>query len=258
MRYSLALVALAAAAVNAQGTAPAAASPVAVKGKCKKTSDTKSFPDPLKQFAPGAAQWPCDMGAAIPFGPVPKGCAKLEVIVARGTSEGGDLGVVVGDPLVARVARDLPGVTVRGYPVQYPASAMGMATGIADIPKRLKAQAQECPDEKFVLAGYSQGGSVVMGALSSVPADLRDKVIAVALYGPMGGVSGLSSTFKNKTITNCAVGDIICLDLRSGPGHTSYNDEGTKWHDRTASYIAAAYNGKPMGWKSMGSPTAAL
>lgn len=37
---------------------------------------------------------------------------------ARGTSESGDLGMVVGDPLVARVKRDMPGVNVRGYPVQ--------------------------------------------------------------------------------------------------------------------------------------------
>jgi hypothetical protein len=38
--------------------------------------------------------------------------------LARGTSEPGQLGQVVGDPVVARVKRDLPGVDVRGYPVQ--------------------------------------------------------------------------------------------------------------------------------------------
>jgi hypothetical protein len=38
--------------------------------------------------------------------------------VARGTTEPGDIGMIVGDPLVARVKRDMPGVEVRGYPVQ--------------------------------------------------------------------------------------------------------------------------------------------
>jgi hypothetical protein len=43
---------------------------------------------------------------------------KMVMGVARGTSESGDLGMIVGDPLVARVKRDMPGVNVRGYPVQ--------------------------------------------------------------------------------------------------------------------------------------------
>jgi hypothetical protein len=38
--------------------------------------------------------------------------------IARGTSEPGDFGMIVGDPVVARVKRDMPGVEVRGYPVQ--------------------------------------------------------------------------------------------------------------------------------------------
>jgi hypothetical protein len=56
------------------------------------------------------------MGGPIPFGPVPAGCAKYEVLVARGTSEPGDFGSMVGDPLVARVHKLLP--DARGYPVQ--------------------------------------------------------------------------------------------------------------------------------------------
>jgi hypothetical protein len=52
----------------------------------------------------------------VPFGPVPAGCAKYEVLVARGTSEPGAFGSMVGDPLVARVVKLLP--EARGYPVQ--------------------------------------------------------------------------------------------------------------------------------------------
>jgi hypothetical protein len=38
--------------------------------------------------------------------------------IARGTSEPGPLGVVCGDPVLARIKRELPGVNVIGYPVQ--------------------------------------------------------------------------------------------------------------------------------------------
>jgi hypothetical protein len=121
MRHFLVLAVLSAVTVEAQ------------KSGCQKTTEVKALPDPLKQITPGKAVFPCDFGKPIPLGPVPKGCAQFEIIagrvtfiltenmlisIARGTSEPGDLGIIVGDPLVARVKRDMPGVTVRGYPVQ--------------------------------------------------------------------------------------------------------------------------------------------
>jgi len=259
MKHNLVIAALVALTVHAQapkasGT-PGAKAPV--KGKCEYTKDVKSSPNPLALLAPGSAVFPCDMGVGVPLGPVPKGCAELEVIVARGTSEPGDFGVIVGDPLVARVKRDLPGVNVRGYPVQYTASMLAAATGITDVGKRLTQQANECPNEKFALAGYSQGGMVVQGALGSIPANLRDKVVAVVLYGAGDG-SSVNAAFKTKTIANCAPGDFACSSSGSGPGHVSYNDEGTKWHDRSSSYIVAAYQGKGQGAKTMRSPTLPL
>jgi hypothetical protein len=42
----------------------------------------------------------------------------IDAQIARGTSEPGDLGVIVGDPVVARCKRDIGAQTCRGYPVQ--------------------------------------------------------------------------------------------------------------------------------------------
>lgn len=56
-------------------------------------------------------------GGSIPHGPAPSGCAKHEILVARGTGEPGAFGVVVGDPLVNAVVDAVPGS--RGYAVQY-------------------------------------------------------------------------------------------------------------------------------------------
>jgi cutinase len=85
---------------------------------------------------------------------------------------------------------------------------LSASTGIADIPKRIKQQAKECPGEKFVLGGYSQGGMVVQGALSSIPADLKDKIVAIVLYGAGDG-SNVAAAYKGKTIANCAPGDFV-------------------------------------------------
>jgi hypothetical protein len=80
MRYAIVLAAIVAIGVNAQD--PPMASPPP-KAKCQKTADIKPVADPLVQFTPGSATFPCDMGAPIPLGKIPTGCAKLEVIVGR-------------------------------------------------------------------------------------------------------------------------------------------------------------------------------
>jgi pimeloyl-ACP methyl ester carboxylesterase len=91
---------------------------------------------------------------------------------------------------------------------KYPASMAGSATGTADVGKRLAQENTECPDEKFVLVGYSQGGMVVQSALASIPAAIQSKVVAVILYGAGTG-SNVAATFKPKTLANCAPADFV-------------------------------------------------
>jgi hypothetical protein len=64
-------------------------------------------------------------------------------VKARGTSELGELGMIVGDPLVARVKRDLKGVNVRGYPVQV--SACRADNSLSDTNLRSGNQPQLTP-----------------------------------------------------------------------------------------------------------------
>jgi len=232
-----------------------AAFAVGVYAQCKTVAQIEKDiaanpnPDPLRQLDPKEAVFPCNFGAAVSLGKVPSGCGKLEFIYARGTSEPGPLGVVCGDPVLARLKRDLPGVDVLGYPVQYPASLAGSGTGVSDMVKRLQTQVKACPDSKFVLSGYSQGGMVTIQALAKL-SGLADKVIAVVLYGGGDGAN-VPAAFKQKTIANCAPGDFACTNSGSGPGHVSYNNKGTGWHDRTSKYVVAAFNGKPQGFKLM-------
>jgi cutinase len=149
-----------------------------------------------------------------------------EFRIARGTSEPGDLGSMVGDPLLARLQRDMPPGTVRGYPVQYPADGKGIGKGIAatpptpeqiahqaigpnDVVNRLTSQSKECPDEKFALVGYSQGGSVQYRAadLLKQKPELSEKVVAVVLYGAMNG--SYFNFPRSKILANCAPGDMV-------------------------------------------------
>jgi cutinase len=72
---------------------------------------------------------------------------------------------------------------------------------------RVQSQLKACPDTKFVLSGYSQGGSVTLQALGKLTSH-ADKIVAVVLYGSGDG-SGVNAAFKQKTIANCAPGDFV-------------------------------------------------
>jgi cutinase len=94
--------------------------------------------------------------------------------------------------------------------VQYPAGTTGSSTGVADVQKRLEKMVKECPDSKFALAGYSQGGMVVSSAAAKLPAQLAEKVLAMVIYGA-GEATSVKGPLKDRTLANCAPGDFVSL-----------------------------------------------
>jgi pimeloyl-ACP methyl ester carboxylesterase len=78
----------------------------------------------------------------------------------------------------------------------------------------MTAQIAACPDIKFALAGYSQGGGVVSRAAASLPPALAERVVAVALYGAGDGTR-IAAALKSKTIANCAPGDFVSRIFKS-------------------------------------------
>lgn len=180
----------------------------------------------------------------VPLGPAPKGCAAFEVMYARGTFEPGPFGVIVGDPLMNQVAKDMRGENVRGYAVQYPASMGGADIGISDIVNRVKEKARECPTMKFALVGYSQGGMVTSSAFAKIPQDLRKNVVAMVLYGSGKGDMG-SADIKQKTMANCAPND-MCGTPSGAAGHITYGSTGTAWHARSSKFMANGFHGQAL------------
>jgi predicted esterase len=72
----------------------------------------------------------------------------------------------------------------------------------------MEAQIKACPDIKFVLSGYSQGGMVVTRTIATLAPNLAERVVAVALYGAGNGTS-IKDPLKDRTIANCAPGDFV-------------------------------------------------
>lgn len=149
-------------------------------------------------------------------------CSAVDVVVARGTDEPGTLGAEVGDPLFAALQRLAP-ITLSAYRVNYPATLDEPASveqGSTDLVRHVTRQAARCPQERFVLVGYSQGAYVVdsvLGAalplgLPTMPAWISVRVASVLLFGnPMRDIGvAVGSSYRDRTADFCINGDPIC------------------------------------------------
>jgi cutinase len=155
-------------------------------------------------------------------------CTDIDVPVARGTGEPGTLGLIVGDPVYRALQRRITGRTTSAYRVNYPASlAPGSASqGNADLVQHVTRQAAACPNQRFILVGYSQGANVVdnsigissQGALvggpivATIPASLQPRIAAILLFGNPIRAIGRSVTgpYASRTLDLCAAGDPVC------------------------------------------------
>jgi cutinase len=90
-------------------------------------------------------------------------------------------------------------------------TSTSVSTGSADVVQRLTEQDKACPDEKFVLVGYSQGASVMRNAAPKIPKSLYPKVIALAMFGDPGLKRGqkFPEELQPKLFENCAPGDPV-------------------------------------------------
>ena len=155
-------------------------------------------------------------------------CSDIDVVAARGTFEPGTLGFIVGDPVFSALQRKLTGKNLSSYKVNYPAdlSLTSAAQGNADLVNHVNSQASACPNQRFILVGYSQGANVVDNSIgissagavvgspivATLPAAVEPKVAAVLLFGnPIRAIGkSVTGTYQSRTIDFCAKGDPVC------------------------------------------------
>ncbi|MEE6175285.1 cutinase family protein [Mycobacterium sp. 050134] len=164
-------------------------------------------------------------------------CPGVEVVFARGTDEPPGVGKV-GGAFVSSL-RQQTGKSVGSYGVNYPANKdfLAAADGANDASNHVQQMANNCPNTKLVLGGYSQGAAVIdivtaaplpgLGFRDPLPPDAADHVAAVALFGnPSARAGGLMSvltpSFDGKTIDLCNQGDPICSDGNEWKAHLGY------------------------------------
>jgi cutinase len=200
-------------------------------------------------------------GSAVPVASA-QGCPAVDVVFARGTGEAPGVGPT-GQAFVDGLRNRLGNQSMDVYPVNYPASDQWDTgiEGIRDASDHIIAEANNCPNTKMVLGGYSQGAAV-MGFVTSnevpdgidpatVPKPLApsvaNHVAAVVLYG-MPNVRAMNflgeppvtigPTYQSKTIKVCVPEDPVCSDGLNFAAHDSYASD-TAMVDQGVNFAAA-------------------
>ncbi|MFC4128037.1 cutinase family protein [Nocardia rhizosphaerae] len=166
-----------------------------------------------------------------------RSCATVDIVIARGTQEPGYLGAAVGDPLYGVLRAHLP-VDTTAHRVEYPADLLvpsSVSDGTRAMVGHLSAQAAACPDQRFVLVGYSQGAVVTHGVLGSAAATalpgiwvldpgLSPRIVAVLLFGdPLRLVGGaVAPLYADRTVNYCTAGDPVCAGGVFPTAHGAY------------------------------------
>jgi acetylxylan esterase len=95
------------------------------------------------------------------------GCAAVNIITARASTEAPGEGIT--GSLVTQIV-DSSTQTVSREAVSYPATLTNYASsesqGVTDAEQELTTAVQNCPNQKQVLLGYSQGAEVVMDVIA--------------------------------------------------------------------------------------------
>jgi hypothetical protein len=129
-------------------------------------------------------------------------CTTVRVIAARASTEAPGDGVI--DSLVTLIQNDVT-ASVSQEAVVYPATLTNYSSSVAQGDSAIKSQiatdVANCPDEQFVLVGYSQvvgdalggggGGNLGTPATAGVPSSTAARILAVIQMGDPRRVPGL-------------------------------------------------------------------
>ncbi|KAM0797187.1 cutinase-domain-containing protein [Usnea florida] len=144
-------------------------------------------------------------------------CKNLTLIFARGTTESGNIGGIVGPPFVNALVSMLGKgqVAVQGVN-NYPADvqdflAGGSATGSQDMAALIAQAMTQCPQTKLCVSGYSQGAQVAHNAANLITPAQTNFINSVVLFGDPDDGEAFGTVSPSKVSTDCHLFDDICL-----------------------------------------------
>ncbi|KAE8353093.1 putative cutinase 1 [Aspergillus coremiiformis] len=182
-----------------------------------------------------------------------QGCKDTILIFARGSTELGNMGTVIGPPLCSALKKNLgeDKVACQGVGDMYHGGLVENALpqntdpGSISTAKSLFEKAStKCPQSKIVAGGYSQGSAVIDNAVQELTGQSRNMVKGVVFFGftrnlqDHGQIPGYP---KENVKVYCEVGDMVCNGtLVVTPAHMTYGAKA----DDAASFLVSKVQGQ--------------
>lgn len=162
----------------------------------------------------------------------PSGCAAVNIITARASNEPQGEGIT--GNLVTQIVNSST-QTVSHEAVVYPATLTNYTSsesqGVTNAEQELATAVQNCPSQKEVLLGYSQGAEVSMdviagnsevgGTVAPVSTSISSHVAAIANFGDPGHVVSQPWDLGTATLNGLFPRSTSQLQLLSGFGGSS-------------------------------------
>lgn len=178
------------------------------------------------------------------------GCAAVNIITARASTEAQGEGIT--GSLVTQIVNSST-QTVSREAVVYPATLTNYPSsesqGVTNAEQELTTAVQNCPGQKEVLLGYSQGAEVsldviagnseVGGTVQPVSTSISSHVVAIANFGDPGHVVGQSWDLGTATRNGLFPRGASQLQLLSAFGGGS---KIAAWCDANDPYCASGFN----------------
>jgi len=163
-------------------------------------------------------------------------CWEILFFFARGSTESGNMGSIIGPPLANDLRAAFPNGQVGVQGVVYDAAlgtnydAYGAdPIGISYLEKVITGTVSSCPNTIIVVGGYSQGAALAARALSVLSTSITSHVVGAVLFGftqneQDGGRIPNYPTSQTKVY--CALGDLVCDGtLIITAAHLSYGSD---------------------------------
>ncbi|KAF2281394.1 cutinase precursor [Westerdykella ornata] len=148
------------------------------------------------------------------------GCRPILFAWARGSTEAGNMGTVVGPPTSNGLKRIFGNSNVATEGVAYAAllSTNALPGGTDSASKNLfkntlNSMASKCPDSVIVTGGYSQGAAVNHRAIEELSQSVKDRIVGTVLYGDtqkQQDNNQIPNFPKDKVLIICNPGDLVC------------------------------------------------
>ncbi|EAW13484.1 cutinase family protein [Aspergillus clavatus NRRL 1] len=151
-------------------------------------------------------------------------CRDVTFIFARGSTEQGNMGFIVGPPTCTALKLKLGSdkVACQGVGGAYTANLLPNFLSQNTDPKSIAAATDmfqlartKCPNTKIVTGGYSQGSAVIDNSVKALDDDLKSRVKAAVLFGFTRNVvdrGQIPNYPKDQVKVYCAVGDMVCYN----------------------------------------------